>query len=117
MATGDIAAIARTAAVEARYKDLKPEQLQAIVEFVRGCDVFVSLPTGYGKSLIYGLLPIVVERLRRRPNKTTMALVISPLSALMPDQKSRFIPKGISAEFLGELQDDELAIRRVTVSS
>ncbi len=93
----NIAVIARKAAVEAGYKYLKPEQQQAIIKFIRGCDVFISLPTGYGKSLIYGLLPIVVERLQRRPEKTSVALVIDQLSAVMLDQKSRFIPRGISA--------------------
>ena len=36
----------------------KDEQLNALCAFVRGRDVFVSLPTGYGKSLCYLLLPI-----------------------------------------------------------
>ena len=41
------------------YTKLKNEQLSAIKGFVSGKDVFVSLPTGYGKSLIYGVLPLV----------------------------------------------------------
>ena len=36
---------------------LKDKQVEAIETFVNGSDVFVALPTGYGKSLIYGLLP------------------------------------------------------------
>lgn len=43
---------------------LKKEQHQAIAAFVGGSDVFVVLPTGYGKSLCYGLLPRVLEVLR-----------------------------------------------------
>ena len=39
------------------FANLKPEQHRAIVELVRGRDTFVSLPTGYGKSLIYQVLP------------------------------------------------------------
>ena len=39
------------------YECLKEEQLSAIKKFVSGQDVFESLPTGFGKSLIYGLLP------------------------------------------------------------
>ena len=39
--------------------NLKQEQVQAVVEFVSGRDVFVSLPIGYGKSLIYESLPEV----------------------------------------------------------
>ena len=40
------------------YSKLKPEQEQAILAFVSGKDVFVALPTGYGKSLCFGLLPL-----------------------------------------------------------
>ena len=40
---------------------LKDKQFDAIKAFLSGKDVFVSLPTGYGKSLIYALLPIVFD--------------------------------------------------------
>ena len=43
------------------YERLKEEQLSAIEKFVSGQDVFVSLSTGFGKSLIYGLLPTTVN--------------------------------------------------------
>ena len=38
----------------------KAEQLKAMMAFLEGRDVFVSLPTGYGKSLIYAILPAVL---------------------------------------------------------
>lgn len=44
--------------------DLKEKQLEAILEFLSGKDVFVSLPTGYGKSLIYEILPLVFDILK-----------------------------------------------------
>ena len=40
---------------------LKDKQVEAIETFVNGSDVFVALPTGYGKSLIYGFLPSVFD--------------------------------------------------------
>ena len=44
--------------------NLKEKQLEAIQMFCIGRDVFVSLPTGHGKSLIYGLLPLVYNSLK-----------------------------------------------------
>lgn len=44
--------------------DLKEKQLEAILKFLSGKDVFVSLPTGYGKSLIYEILPLVFDILK-----------------------------------------------------
>jgi len=38
---------------------LKEKQREALHGFCQGNDVFVCLPTGYGKSLIYALLPLV----------------------------------------------------------
>ena len=40
---------------------LKEKQIDAIKAFLSGNDVFVSLPTGYGKSFIYALLPLVFD--------------------------------------------------------
>ena len=42
-------------------KALKPFQRDAIRTFVGGRDVFVSLPTGFGKSLCYAFLPTVCD--------------------------------------------------------
>ena len=44
------------AAASLGYTCLKVEQKKALQAFVGGKDVFVSLPTGYGKSLCYALL-------------------------------------------------------------
>ena len=49
---------------ELGLSSLKPKQEEAIRAFVSGKDVFVSLPTGYGKSLIYGILPLIYNKLR-----------------------------------------------------
>ena len=46
---------------------LRDKQFEAIYQFYYGNDVFVSLPTGlYGKSIIYGILPLVFDDLRRK---------------------------------------------------
>ena len=54
------------AMVEAAKKmsiGLKEKQEEAILSFVRGRDTFVSLPTGYGKSIVYGILPMLYDLL------------------------------------------------------
>ena len=90
---------------------LKPQQLDAVVKFMEGRDVFAALPTGFRKSLFFGLLPISFDLLLRRTS--SIAVVVMPLTALMMEMKAKFIPKGVDAEFLGELQADTDAIRRV----
>ena len=41
---------------EMGFTKLKPKQLEAIAVVVSGNDTFVSLPTGYGKSVVVSLL-------------------------------------------------------------
>ncbi len=45
---------------------LKEKQFEAINTYVCGHDTFVSLPTGYGKSIIYAVLPVVFNKLKGR---------------------------------------------------
>ena len=53
-----------------------------------GHDVFVWLPTGYGKSLCYQALPFLMDFKKGLVDmeKHSAVLVISPLVALMKDQ-------------------------------
>lgn len=60
---------------------------------------------------MFGLLPTVFDCLKG--SKGSIVCVISPLVALMRDLKRKFVPRGISAEFLGELQTDAEALSRV----
>ena len=46
------------------YDEMKQKQVDAVCTFLQGKDTFVSLPTGYGKSLIYAILPIAFDKLR-----------------------------------------------------
>ena len=44
------------------YQILKPHQEEAIVEFISGKDMLMTLPTGYGnKSLCYQSLSLVYD--------------------------------------------------------
>ena len=67
---------------------LKPGQKKAVLTFIRGYDVFVSLTTGYGKSVCSALLPLLFDRLREDPG-SSIALCISPLTALMMEQRTK----------------------------
>ena len=84
----EIQETARTAARELGYPDLKPEQLDVVKTFVSGRDVFAVLPTGYGKSLCYGCLPIVFDKLLGSSRSKSIVVVVTPLIAIMKDQVS-----------------------------
>ena len=45
-------------------KELKEKQKEAVMALVQGHDTFVVLPTGYGKSIIYAILPLVFDKLK-----------------------------------------------------
>ena len=63
---------------------LKEKQLECISSIVcDGRDVLAVLPTGYGKSIIYQILPDVFDIMLG--TEKSMVLVISPLNALLKD--------------------------------
>ena len=53
------------AACKLMIDDVKPKQREAIISYVSGNDTFVVLPTRYGKSLIYALLPLIYTTVYR----------------------------------------------------
>ena len=67
---------------------LKTQQKEAIRHVWEGKDVFVLLPTGFGKSMIYEVLPFLFDFKLGRihgPVKS-LVVVVSPLLSLMADQ-------------------------------
>ena len=54
--------------------------------FVNGNDVFISLPTGSGKTVCFAVLPFAFDILLGEQGCIT--IVVSPLTALMRDQVS-----------------------------
>ena len=75
---------------------LKPKQVQCFEYMLRGFDVITVLPTGFGKSLLFQLLPDFL------PVKScqNIVLVVSPLSSIIEDQISALNTIGISADVL-----------------
>ncbi|MDO9598640.1 MAG: DNA helicase RecQ [Azoarcus sp.] len=73
------------------YTAFRGEQ-QAVVEHVAsGGDALVLMPTGGGKSLCYQVPALL---------RNGMAIVVSPLIALMHDQVSALVEAGVNAAFL-----------------
>ena len=88
------------------YEKLKPKQVRAVEAFVGARkDVFVSLPTGYGKSLCFGLLPRVFDNIRGVKERS-ITIVISPLVSLIQDQCATFNNMGLSAVYVGSSDND-----------
>ena len=85
---------------------LKEEQRNAIKAFVDGKYVFALLPTGYGKSLIYQLAPMVSKKLGHKENP--VVIVVSSLFALMEDQVKEATEMGITAMQLGVHDEVEI---------
>ncbi len=84
------------------HADFRVGQREAVEAVCEGRDALVLLPTGAGKSLCYQV-PAVV-RARRGLGAT---IVISPLIALMEDQVSALVGRGIAAAALHSHQDDD----------
>ena len=74
---------------------LKEEQRSSMKAAFDGHDVFMWLPTGYGKSLCY--LPFMIDSKLGLVDtgKSSVVLVISPLIALMVDQVKSLRSRGV----------------------
>ena len=103
----DIAEAVRKASKSVGYDQLKDEQVKVLCTFIEGRDVFVSLPTGFGKSLCYMLLPLVFDYLRIESDGKAIVVVVYPLIALMEDQVASYSAKGIKAAFIDSESDKD----------
>jgi len=57
----DLASALDQATQRMGIQGLRTKQLEAIKEFVPGKGTFVCLPTGYGKSIIFAILPLLFD--------------------------------------------------------
>ena len=81
----DVDAALRVATTKLGYQELKDKQRDAILPFVNGKDLFVSLPTRYGKSLYYQILPVLFDAIRSHQAATAIIVVITPLVSIMKE--------------------------------
>ena len=103
---GKLSASAIASSVKSAFERLgndsvREEQFDSVRAILEGRDAFVSLPTGSGKSLCYGCLPLVFDELQAVPQGRSIVVVVSPLMALMMDQVQTFSTKGVKAAYLG----------------
>jgi len=70
---------------------LRPEQESAMMAVLEGRDALVALPTGFGKSLIYQVPALLLDR---------PTIVVSPLIALMADQERALKSRGVPVVLL-----------------
>ena len=63
--------------------------MDVVIGLATGRDVFAVLPTGYGKSLCYACLPVMFDMLE--PEKRSIVIVVSPLTAIIQDQVSEHL--------------------------
>ncbi|MDA1075208.1 MAG: DNA helicase RecQ [Proteobacteria bacterium] len=73
------------------YTDFRGQQADIIEHVLSGSDALVLMPTGGGKSLCYQVPAMVADG---------MAIVVSPLIALMRDQVQALHQLGVNAAFL-----------------
>ena len=77
------------------YKDFRGAQAEIVAHVLSGGDALVLMPTGGGKSLCYQLPAIMRHRAGHG-----VAVVVSPLIALMHDQVGALEVAGVHAAFI-----------------
>jgi len=70
------------------HKDFRKGQWESVKALLGGKDALVVMPTGSGKSIIYQLPAVIMPGL---------TVVVSPLIALMKDQKDKLDAQGVDA--------------------
>jgi ATP-dependent DNA helicase RecQ len=86
------------------YKEFLQGQEEVINSVLAKRDTLVVMPTGGGKSLCYQLPALLMNG---------VALVISPLIALMKDQYDSLIKLGYPATFINSSLSKEESIERI----
>ena len=84
------------------------EQVEALAQFFSKRDVFINLPTSYGKLLKFQAAPVMADTLFPRSTGTSIVVVISSLKALIEDQVRNLNKLSLSAVCISDQHDDRL---------
>ena len=74
-----VSVIIEAAASSLGYAEIRLLQETAVRAFMMGSDVFLSIPTGGGKSLCYAVLPCMLDMLQGNDTPQSLVIVVSPL--------------------------------------
>ncbi len=99
---------------------LKEQQQQAILAVYGGMDVFVFLPTGFGKSICYQVLPFLFDyKLGLVGSQKGMCAIVvspSPLIALMVDQV-KSLGNGVEAVVISSSSRDSSVFEKEFIAT
>ena len=84
---------------------LKPLQVKCFEHLLKGQGVVAVLPTGFGKSLLFQLLP---DFLPVKADKN-IVIVVCPLNSIIEDQLNVLQDRGITADVLQVFNDERKA--------
>ena len=104
--------------------NLKVKQVICLEAIYHGRDVVAVLPTGYGKSVIFHLPSLFLDKInrgRRTAQSHPVVIVVSPLNALIKDQIRRLKEGNVNAAILNvrnktNSEDLELDFRDANLS-
>eukprot|EP01084_Bolivina_argentea_P315501 546607_1 len=98
-----------------RLNEFKDDQEEIITNASNGNNVFISKPTGFGKSLCYQICILVRNKIINNGNKhsASIGLVISPLLSLMKDQVDKLQKIGINAEYVDASVEKKKKMTRI----
>ena len=65
------------------------------------------LPTGYGKTLCFGVLPLVFDLLRN--TNTSIVAVVTPLVSIMQSMTAEYLSQGMRTGYISrDMRNDEI---------
>eukprot|EP00794_Sanderia_malayensis_P002204 gene2204-2509_t len=82
-----------------RFSELKEKQKEGAKAILQGKDLFVALPTGFGKSAIYQIVPFAVQELQdqNRP-KTSCHFALEFLTCVVIDESHCIVNWGLESK-------------------